>query len=180
MLCRMLSAEVFDADETARRLVEKDSQVQQRIREQFGDEVFAQTGDIDRAKLRAIVFANETRRRELEAILHPVIRETWLPQAEKFRREKKWLLVDIPLLFETDAGQYFDTLVVIACSHDTQLRRLCTLRNLDEQMAGKIIAAQMPLHVKISRADHVIWNDGAMTALERQTTLFSEYLTKRY
>ena len=71
-------------------------------------------------------------------------------------------------------------MIVIACSPETQRKRLVELRKLPVAIAEKIIAAQMPLSEKIARADHVIWSDGELAAFEAQTTLFSNYLKLRY
>ena len=179
LLRERLPAELFDADACARRLVVEDSAIQASMRRQFGARIFL--GEkLDRAALRTLVFGDATARQALEAILHPVIREQWLRLAEKIRREKNWLFVDIPLLFETGAEKFFDAIVVVACSDKIQRRRLNAQRHLTADMASSIIAAQWPLAEKISAAGHVIWNDGTLTALARQTHCFGDYLAQRY
>lgn len=170
----------FDADARARELVRCDPAVRERIRAEFGDAVFSPAGEVDRASLREIVFQREEKRRALEAILHPVIREAWVALAVAARAEKRWLFVDIPLLFETSTETFFGAVAVVACAAATQMRRLTAVRKLTPDMAAKIIHAQMPLREKIERADHVIWNDGGESALEAQTLLFSEYLSARH
>lgn len=175
-----LSAEVFDADACARLLVERDENVRRKIREHFGDAVFDSTGELQRNKLREMVFHDENARLALEAILHPVIRETWQARAEAARKETRWFFADIPLLFETGAEKLLDFIVVVACSANVQRKRLSNNRNLPAALAEKIVAAQMPLDEKIARADCVIWNDGTPEALDAQTTLFNSYLKLRY
>ena len=181
-LLRFIPAEAFDADAAARKLLTSNQKVRQAVRGQFGDSVFSTEGALDRAKLREIVFKDLSKRRELEAILHPLIRNEWIGRAEKVRAsgETRWLIVDIPLLFETRAEGYFDAVVVVACSPATQRQRLITLRNLTASMAEQMIASQLDLKVKTERADHVIWNDSTPACLEEQTALFSDYLKNRF
>lgn len=180
LLSREIPATLFDADRSAKDLLHNHKVVQQRVRGEFGDAVFTPEGDVDRVRLRGIVFGNEERRRALEQILHPVIREQWLSLAEKARTSGEWLAIDIPLLFETGAEPQFDRIVVVACNASTQMNRLLNIRNLDPDMAGKIIAAQMDLNVKISKADYLIWNDGSHAMLAEQATLLADLLKQRH
>src|SRR5438477_7398760 len=94
------AAKFFDADVAARSL-SKLPEVKQEILGQFGREVFSPEGDLNRAKLRAIVFADAAKRRSLEQILHPRIRRQWMAQAERHRNSPDFFFADIPLLYET-------------------------------------------------------------------------------
>lgn len=174
----ILSAEVFDADQCARELVASDPDVRCSIGEKFGNAVFDASGELDRASLRQIVFHDETKRRALEAILHPIIRKRWTGLAEQAGNH--WLMVDIPLLFETKTESLFDAIVVVACSLATQRERLVRMRNLSAEIAGKMIASQSPLTLKIERADHVIWSEVLPLYLEQQAALLADLLKKRY
>jgi dephospho-CoA kinase len=180
LLAIRLPATLFDADSCARQLLMNDKPVLQRVRESFGSEVFTPEGGVDRTILRQIVFASDEKRRALEEILHPPIRARWFPLAEKNRASGGWLLVDIPLLFETGAGQFFDTIIVVACQASTQIRRLMEIRKLSREMAGKMISAQIDLNIKVSKASHLAWNDGSISALEGQAVLISDLLKKRH
>ena len=97
------------------------------VRAAFGVRVFdAATGALDRAALRAVVFADATRRRELEAILHPRVRaewQAWLQSGLQIAPDAV-LIVEIPLLYETGAAEFFDQVIVVGCSLATQMRRL--------------------------------------------------------
>ncbi len=179
---RYLPAEVFDADRSAHELLSQDQPTIDRIREAFGEEVFDAPGKLSRARLRSIVFADEARRKELESILHPAIRERWtaLAAERKGAGGSRWLLVDIPLLFETGAETAFDRTVVVACSAFTQQRRLREDRGLDDAMIEKIIGAQLPLGAKIKKADHVIWNDSTVSCLDGQAGLLARWLSQYY
>lgn len=173
LFTRQTGATLFDADQFSRGLLDHDEEVRSLVRKEFGDSVFGAGGAVNRALLRQLVFADPERRRALEGILHPVIRAAWLKKAENARASKRVLAVDIPLLFETDAESHFDAIIVVACSAATQRARLSNQRNLDNEMAANIIAAQMDLNLKIARATHVVWNDGPLPALEAQAALLA-------
>ena len=158
----------FDADEAARRAVDL-PETAGAIRAQFGDEVFSEAGELNRAALRAIVFADADKRRALEQILHPPIRREWSALAEKHRNSSDFFFADIPLLYETGGETLCDRVVVVACSREVQLRRLQERRGISEDAAARIIDSQMPIEEKIRRADHVVWNNGPIEMLHEQT-----------
>jgi dephospho-CoA kinase len=179
-LLRRLPADVFDADRCAHELLETDAATRESVSAAFGSEVFDSDGRPDRGKLRELVFANELHRRRLEEILHPAIRARWASLADVSAKTGAWLLVDIPLLFETNAEPQFDRVIVVACSPETQIRRLRENRGFDDQTSGRVIAAQMDLGTKIKKADHVIWNDSTDRCLDGQAALLSGWLKQRY
>jgi len=182
-LRQWLSARVFDADAIARELLESDTNVKQTVLEVFGSEVIDSGGGgdvVDRGRLREVVFRDSEKRRKLEAILHPLIRIRWMEMAKIFRNNPDWLLVDIPLLFETSAESEFDIVAVVACSEVTQRSRIVSERRLSVEMADRIIAAQQSLASKMARAGHVIWNDSPPAQLEQQAQIFAGYLRERY
>src|SRR5207302_5300183 len=93
------------------------SDVKQEIRIKFGGDVFSRNGDLNRERLRAIVFGDATKRRALERILHPRIRRQWRAEAKRHRNSPKFFFADIPLLYETGGETLCDRVVVVACSH---------------------------------------------------------------
>ncbi len=161
------AAKFFDADLAARSLAEL-PEVKQEILGQFGSEVFSPTGDLNRAKLRAIVFSNATKRRALEQILHPRIRRQWMAQAQRHRDSPGFFFADIPLLYETGGETWCERVVVVACSRKVQLDRLAKRLSLRDSEAEQIINSQMALEEKIKRADHVVWNNGDRAMLMEQ------------
>jgi dephospho-CoA kinase len=179
-LAPRLSAETFDADRAAHALLGGDPAVHAAVRASFGDDVFDPDGTPNRARLREVVFSDELQRQRLEAILHPVIRARWAALAEQTLRTGGWLCVDIPLLYETGAEANFDRTIVVACSLETQRRRLREIRRLDAATADRMIAAQLDLNVKIQKADHVVWNDSTDTCLDGQAALLAGWLHKHY
>jgi dephospho-CoA kinase len=165
---RARGAQVVDADELARQLVQPGQPALAEIQAAFGKTITGQDGRLRRDELARIVFADAAAREKLEAILHPRIGERWLAQIETWRRENRALaFVVIPLLFETRAESHFDKIVCVACSAVAQHERLLARGWTPEQIRQRL-AAQWPVEQKISRADFVVWTDGALDTHTRQ------------
>jgi dephospho-CoA kinase len=188
-------AKFFDADQAAHELVDLDPEVRDAITHEFGAEIYSSGADLNRERLRAIVFADAAKKRALEQILHPRIRRQWSAEAQTHCNSPNYFFADIPLLYETGGETLCDRVVVVACSPTVQLARLRARHTIegrasfgrlrtgsaspqrasqesrppfDESMAEQIIKSQMPLHEKIARADHVVWNDGERAVLKEQ------------
>ena len=168
-------ATFFDADQAAHDLAGNDPEVKEMIRREFGPEIFSANGDLNRAEMRSIVFADAEKRRALEQILHPRIRRQWSLQAESRRNSSDLFFADIPLLYETGGETLCDTVVVVACSASVQLERLVSRTRLPRSEVEQMIRSQMPLAEKIRRADHVVWNNGARAVLAAQAGLLAKY-----
>src|SRR5215471_331940 len=115
-LHQAVGGRLFDADRAAHELTEKDPEVRQALRLEFGEAIFFATGGLNRAALRGIIFADTTKKRALEQILHPRIRRQWATEAETSRQSGQIFLADIPLLYETEGETICDRVVVVACS----------------------------------------------------------------
>jgi dephospho-CoA kinase len=153
------SAKFFDADLAAHQLVDLDPEVRKEIRREFGRAIFSADQELNRERLRHIVFNDAAKRRALEQILHPRIRRQWSAEAETHRNSPDFFFADIPLLYETGGERLCDRVVVVACSSKTQVRRLMERKSLERSAAEQMIKSQMPLDEKIRRADHVVWNN---------------------
>ena len=162
------SAKFFDADHAAHQLVDFDPEVKKEIRREFGSAIFSADQELNREKLRRIVFNDAAKRRALEQILHPRIRRQWSAEAETHRNSPDFFLADIPLLYETGGERLCDRVVVVACSNKTQVRWLMERMLVERSAAEQMINSQMPLDEKIRRADHVVWNNGVRTVLVDQ------------
>ncbi|PYK26498.1 MAG: dephospho-CoA kinase [Verrucomicrobia bacterium] len=160
-------ATFFDADAAVHKLFDR-PEVQKDIQREFGTRVFSTVGDLNRAKLRAIVFSDATKKCALERILHPRIRRQWRTVAKEHRNSPNFFFADIPLLYETGGETLCDRVVVVACSQKVQLGRLKKRMSITAAEGRKMIKSQMPLEEKIRRADHVIWNNGDRTSLMDQ------------
>ena len=161
-------AKFFDADQAAHRLADLDWEVKKEIRSEFGEEVFSDAGDLNREKLRAIVFGSASERGALEQILHPRIRRQWRTEAKRHRNSPKFFFADIPLLYETGGEKFCDRVVTVACSEKVQLARMRKRMSITAAEANQMIKAQMPLEEKIRRADYVVWNNGNRASLMEQ------------
>jgi transcription termination factor Rho len=176
--CRILAgicpgAAIFDADACVHRLFARCPAVAEAIAARFGPAAIDPAGRVDRGFLRGQVFADPAARRDLEAIVHPRVREECLDSMAAARNRGASLFVaDIPLLFENefDFGQNGNLLV--AATLPTRRQRLRERSGLDDPTAEAILAAQMPQEEKLRRADHVFWNEGPPLVLEAQLTRF--------
>jgi dephospho-CoA kinase len=163
-ILRDAGAQVVDTDDLARQLVEPGQPALAEIKKEFGPGIISSAGALERRELARIIFADAGARKKIEAILHPRIRERWLAQIERWRRENcKLAVVVIPLLFETRAESEFDKIICVACSAANQQKRLSE-RGWTATQIRQRIAAQMPVDQKIARADFVVWTDGDMAA----------------
>jgi dephospho-CoA kinase len=170
-LREMSAGAFFDADRAAHELSHGDPEVRELIASEFGAEAYSASGDLNRALIRTIVFADAEKKRALEQILHPRIRRQWSLEAERRRGSDDLFFADIPLLYETGGETLCDRVVVVACSADLQVDRVMKRMSLSQAEAEKIISAQMPLADKMRRADHVVWNNGPRAELAAQAKL---------
>jgi dephospho-CoA kinase len=175
-----LGADRFSADDEVRRLLGEDAGVASAIAAALGPGVMGADGRPDRPRLRDRVFDDGPARQALEAVLHPRVRRAWEQKIPYFRVADRFLVVEIPLLYETGGADLCDAVIVAACSRVTQLERMARDRHLDPVIARKIIAAQMDLEEKARLADHVVWNDGSKRALEREGRLLAGMLRVRW
>lgn len=166
---------IFDCDQSVRQLLDSDAAVAEEIRAEFGDGAVDGHGRVNRAALRARVFENEAERTKLEGILHPRVKEECLASRDGAAKQGADLFIaDVPLFFEKgfDIGQ--QQVLVVASSRDTQVQRLKARDGFDDSLIESIIAAQLPVPDKMSRADVVFWNEGPPQTLRRQVQRFSQ------
>ncbi len=167
-----LGARTISADAVAHEVLAKGGICYQQAIRRFGDEIVGSDGEIDRAVLGRIVFSDPLARTDLENITHPHIIAQIDGQIQKFRDDQanagEVLAVEIPLLIECGLEGVVDEVVVVAAEPETQVCRLTTIRGISSDEAELRLKAQMPMDVKIRRADWVIWNDGSLESLENQ------------
>lgn len=167
---RGLGCVVLDADVLAREVVEPGEPALAAIAREFGRDVLQSDGTLDRKRLGAIVFADPDRRKRLEAITHPAIRDRFQArlaelEAEGFEGIVVW---DAPVMIETGGHKAMDRLVVVVADAAMQRARART-RDGDPADAERKIANQMPLADKARLADHVIDNSGDRATTEART-----------
>ena len=154
-----LGIPVIDTDALARQIVEPGQPALQEIQEVFGNDVIDLDGRLRRDQVARLVFADDAKRRQLEGILHPRIRELWLAQVAAWRGDERAIgAVVIPLLFETDAAMEFDVILCTACTVASQRRRL-EARGWSTAQIEQRIAAQWPVQKKMDLSRFVIWTE---------------------
>ena len=171
-----LGVDLVDTDVIARTVVEPGQPALGEIRAAFGDEVIGGDGRLDRRRLRAIVFADDERRRELEAILHPRIRDEAARQSAL--ATSPYHLVVVPLMVESPMRHEMSRVLVVDCTEATQLKRLLARDMESEEQARRMLAAQASREDRLSIADDVIRNDGDLNETRMQVAdLHAFYLS---
>lgn len=166
---------IIDADELSHALTARDGAALPAIADAFGDDVIAADGSLDRAALRRRVFSDTEARRRLEGILHPRIR------AEMHHRmahsDGPYVILAIPLLFETGQQDVADRVLVVDVPESVQIERVQARSGLDKGEIERIIASQVPRDRRLAGADDVIDNTGPASALaDRVDRLHRQYL----
>ena len=159
---RELGAHIIDADVLAREVVEPGEPALAEIAAEFGSGVLGPDGRLDRKALGAIVFADPERRRTLEAMTHPRIRERFQQKIDALRAENFRGLVffDAPVMIESGNYRNMDRMVVVVTDEATQIARLIARDGIDRDEALRKIRSQMPLSEKAKLADYVVDNSG--------------------
>jgi dephospho-CoA kinase len=158
----------LDADELAHGVMAAGTEATSAIADRFGD-ILTPSGEVDRRRLGAIVFADPSARRDLEAIVHPAVYRAIEAGLRAFAQvgDAPFAIVDIPLLYETGRARDFAKVVATVCSPAHQLVRLRE-RGLSAEAAVQRLDAQLPAEEKARRADYVIRTDGAFSETDRQ------------
>lgn len=180
LMLEQVDADFFDADACARELLDHNETIREKVLETISPRAYSRSGVPDRAHIREVIYGDIAKKKTLEGILHPVIRERWTSEARSAAQHARLFVVDIPLLFETRAEGLFDLIVCVASSQRTQVDRLTMIRNMPEPLARKILASQWPLPVKMRAATHVVWNDAGLELLHAQADLFAAHLRHKY
>ena len=149
--------QVVDADIVAREVVEPGSLGLKKITEHFGDEILTSNGTLDRAKLRAIIFADESQKQWLNNLLHPLIRETMLSQLKL--ATSNYVILVAPLLFENGLEKYCNHTLLIDVPVVVQITRTTARDNVSVELAKQIIASQMSRSDKQQKAADILDNN---------------------
>lgn len=159
-----LGVPVIDTDQVARDLVQVGSPALDQIRKQFGAGVFLASGELDRDRLRKRVFSEPEKRRQLEAILHPMIRKEVQQRIQGL--EADYCIVVIPLLAETGQAGDYDRILVVDCPESLQIERVMRRSALSEAEVRDIMKAQASRDQRLQLADDVIENTGSLEQLQ--------------
>jgi dephospho-CoA kinase len=164
-------AVVLDADRAAREVVEPGTPGLAQVAERFGPEVVRQDGSLDRERVAAIVFNDPAKLAELNAIVHPLVRD-WMIRAERAAAQKAGqdaiVVQDVPLLAENGLAAMYDMVIVVDVPPEVQRDRLVRLRGMTAAQAAARMAAQASREARLAVADIVIANDGSLDDLDRR------------
>jgi len=166
-----LGITTLDADDYARKVVAPGEPALAQIIEHFGPTVVTD-GELDRKKLREIVFKDATAKIWLEALLHPLILERM--QQDARRSESPYVLLVIPLLVEARLTNSVDRILVIDCPEAQQLARAKKRDDVSLEAAQRIILQQAPRQARLDVADDVIDNSEDINQLDAQVQRFHE------
>lgn len=179
-LFKTLEINVIDTDIIARKLIDTDHAVSQEVVQAFGEEIVNDKGVIDRKKLAAVVFENKPNKQRLENILHPKIRSEAKHQINQLSSQKPspaYIIIVVPLLFETDFQDLVDSILVVTADEETRVTRVKQRDNRSTDEIKSIISHQVDDTVRLSAADNIIRNNGGIAELKPQIKdLHAKYL----
>jgi dephospho-CoA kinase len=161
---KALGIHVVDADIAARTIVEPHKPAWQDIKEFFGPEVLLENQTLNRAWLRQQVFADNDKRKKLEAITHPRIREEIIRDLKE--STSAYTLLVSPLLIESGQYKLVEKVIIIDVPEEVQIARTCSRDNNDVEQVKRIIAAQLPRKERLSHADWVVDNNLPLETLD--------------
>ena len=168
-ILRRLGAAVIDADELSRQVVQPEQTGWKEIVKTFGAGILQEDQNLDRKKLRKIVFDNPEARKKLEAIIHPIVRDLAEEKIRELASAGASIIVyEVPLLFEGQLHHWLRPVILVACDVKTQKKRIQDRDHVTGIEAQRHIDAQMSLEEKRKLADYTIENNGTLEELEQQ------------
>ena len=168
---------IVDADLASRTIVAPGQPALREIADTFGSEYLQHDGQLDRAALRTLVFSDKEKRRQLERITHPRIREELAQQMDS--ADSTYVVLSSPLLLESGQSTMVDLSVVVDVPEDTQIQRTMARDHNSRELVEGIMAAQLDRDTRISRADIVIDNSGSLEALHERGEILHQTLLAR-
>jgi dephospho-CoA kinase len=156
---------VIDADAAARAVVAPNTPGLAQVIERFGPGILAENGELDRRALRDLIFSDPGSRRDLESILHPLIRADMDKSADQ--AVGSYLIMAIPLLIESGRSDRVDRILVVDVDEAVQLRRVMERDGCTSEQAQAILASQAARSARLAAADDVLLNAGTVTDLRQ-------------
>jgi dephospho-CoA kinase len=153
-----LGVPVIDTDLISRQLLDFNQPGYQKVVDHFGEALLNRDRQIDRRRLRRIVFNDEDEKHWLEAALHPIIYQHTQQQIEQ-HKAAVYVIVVIPLLFEAEFQSLVNRILVIDCPAETQIKRLMARDSIEWNLAQQMLAQQWHNDARLKMADDVIHND---------------------
>lgn len=177
-----LGAKIVDADKLGHKVILPQGAAWKRIIKIFGKDILQKDQTINREKLGKIVFANQNLLKKLNKITHPeiikLIKKEISLAKDNSKEEKKILIIDAALIYETKIDRLMDKIIVVYLDEEEQLERLIKRNNLSEKEALQKIKSQIPLKEKIEIADYVIDNSNSLDKTKKQVeTIWQEIVS---
>lgn len=169
-------AQVIDADQVARDVVAQGTKGLALVVAEFGKAVLDADGSLSRTALAGIVFSDQDKRKKLESILHPLIRERSMSLFQEASSEI--VVYEVPLLVESDVDYPFDMVVTVEAGPKRQIQRLVETRGLSEQQASSRVQAQATEQQRVARADVRIDSSHSLAELEKDVADLWEEILK--
>ena len=166
-LLSVFGFKVVDADKAAREAVKKGSKGLAQVREVFGDEAIDENGEMNRRYMGDLVFNHPEKRLELNAIIHPIVRDIMEEEKQEYLKQGYNVIMDTPLLFENELENTVDEVWVVYTSESIQMDRLMQRNNLSLEDAKARVYSQISIDKKSRMADHVIDNLGDKLELKQ-------------
>lgn len=178
-----LGAKIVDADKLGHQVILPQGAAWKRIIKTFGKDILQKDQTINREKLGKIVFANQDLLKKLNKITHPeiikLIKKEISLAKDNSKEEKKILIIDAALIYETKIDRLMDKIIVVYLDEEEQLKRLIKRNNLSEKEALQKIKSQIPLKEKIEIADYAIDNSNSLDKTREQVEKIWENLISR-
>ncbi len=164
---------VIDADDLAREVIEINTPGYKSIVDYFGSRIIDANGLIDRASLRKEVFDNDEKKKVLESIIHPLVRDL---MAERITMaQSSYSIVMVPLIFETNSMSNYNRILVIDCDPSLQLERATARDNNSKDQIKKIIDTQCSREERLSIANDVIPNNDSLNDLKTRSLIMHKF-----
>lgn len=168
-LSSLLKAEVIDADGIVHELLVPGEKTWEKVVLSFGEDILRKDSRINRKALGQRVFGDVSQRKKLEQIIHPAVKKNIKEKLKQLRKNRhEWIIMDIPLLFETKMQHLADKIIVVVRNRKLQLKTLCKMKKLSVKEAENRIKSQLPLSEKVKLADFVIDNNSAIRDTKKQ------------
>ena len=159
---------VVDADKISKGAYNIGSNGYKAILEVFGEEILNSNGEVDRKKIKKIVFDNSNMLQRLNMAIHPIIINEIEKEIEMLLESQSVVFLDAPLLIETELHKKVDKIIVVACDKNEQINRIIKRDKITADMAISIINSQMSIDEKLKFADYIVYNNSTIENLYSQ------------
>lgn len=158
---------LVDADQIAREVVQPGEEALDEIANTFGREVIQADGNLDRSALKQRIFSDPSAKKQLEAILHPRIRQRIIERVNS-AVDTPYVVADIPLLVESKYPEHFDRVIVVDCTETQQIERVKARDDMSDEQIQRIMDSQATRQERLAAATDVIDNTGDIKSLKMQ------------